>query len=150
MADTPITLREWVDHLDAEQRRALEALARTCDKDARLLKEHTDDMARVHNEAHAREHGQNQQAIDKAEKSMDERLGALTKLVEAEFKSLAARSERDASLLRDQTQTLKDTMDSRLKLLEATNANLSGRLWALGVGVTFVIVAINVILRFMR
>ncbi len=44
--------------------------------------------------------------------------------------------------------TLRDTLDTRLKALENTKSNLEGRVWAIGAGISAMVVALQLILHY--
>jgi hypothetical protein len=66
-------------------------------------------------------------------------------------------NERGMYLTRDlydrEHALLRDTLDTRVKILESARANLDGRLWALGAVVTgvvsFVVIAVNLLVRWL-
>lgn len=147
-----ITLREWVTERFTAQQRALEMLADTQIRETRVLKDQVEKIADLHADAHAREHLLTQEALDKAEEAMERRIAGLNEfrqqlsdqastfvrrdMVDEKLAASAERYEREFKSLSD-----------RVYQLERASANLSGRMWALGVGVSLLVVFIQFVQR---
>jgi hypothetical protein len=99
-----------------------------------------DDHKRLDDERHAL----GQLAVDKAEALMNHRLEAMN-----EFR--AALSDQSGRFLAMDTYDAKhEVLSNRIGQLEKTMANLEGRLWAIGAGMTVINVAINLAAFFLR
>ena len=64
------------------------------------------------------------------------------------IEALAEEHRRDMVVMREMADRLAAHSDERLKLLESSGANLQGRLWSLGAAMALVIVAVNILIRF--
>ena len=62
-------------------------------------------------------------------------------------------SERGEFLRREiydrEHASLREAMDLRIKALENTKANLEGRLWAIGAGISILVVGLELLLRYL-
>lgn len=64
------------------------------------------------------------------------------------IENYAEMHRRDMVTVRDMADRLTASSDARLKALEAGNANMQGRLWALGTVIALVVITVNVAIRF--
>jgi chromosome segregation ATPase len=112
---------------------------------------------------HNREHQMIQDAVAKAEQSVNVRLEGMNELraqINSERGSYLSRAEYDAkhealahavdALERSMIAKIDNaerTLASRIASLENAQANMAGRLWAVGVGLTIMVVVINVALK---
>lgn len=94
---------------------------------------------------HERLHEQDSEAINKAETSINRRLEEMNAL------RLQITQERGEFLTREmydrEHRTLSESTDSRLKALENKDSNMTGRFWALGVGLGVLVVLVNVAMK---
>lgn len=122
-----------------------------CAQDLRALRELLDER----DKAHAREHGMLREAIEKAEQGVNLRLEGMNELraqINAERGSYLTTSTYDAKheALTQKLDQAERTLAGRIATLEQQSANTSGRFWALGVGLTLMVIAINVALHFVK
>jgi exonuclease VII large subunit len=112
------------------------------------------------------------EAVNKAEKANERRFDAVNEFraqladqaasfltrreAEARFDALMEKLEalssehrRDLVTIREMADRLAAASDTRLKVLESSGANLQGRLWALGAGIAFIVVFVNIAIRFL-
>jgi hypothetical protein len=94
-------------------------------------------------------------AIEKAEAAVNVRLEGMNELrsqINAERGAYLSVSTYEAKheTLVEKVDAIDDALTARLNRLENQSANLSGRFWALGVGLTLVVIAINVALHFVK
>lgn len=131
--DSPISVREHFESILSER-----------DKQ-------TAQLAIVHAEAHKREHAMLQTAIDKSDESMNRRLEGMNEFRDslrdqaARFATIVQLDERTAHLM-----SKVDASNTRIEHLEKVNANLEGRMWAIGVGFTLLTIMISLVLKFWR
>jgi len=88
-------------------------------------------------------------AVDRARHEVDRRLEAMNEFrdqLSTERSAYVTRDTLDARLLSVMVRI--DTVGSRLEQLERDRANLTGRLWSMGVGFGIVIMLANLLLRF--
>lgn len=92
-------------------------------------------------------HEAEDKALDIASKEIDRRLEGMNQIREQ------INNERGMYVTREvydeQHNALRDMMDTRLKVLETMKSNMEGRLWAMGAGVSAVVVAINVVIYYL-
>lgn len=96
--------------------------------------------------SHADLHKLSEEALIIARKDIERRLDDMNK-----FREQIAQ-ERGEFLRRDfydeQHTSLRDSMDTRLKLLEQSKSNLEGRMWMMGAGISAVVVVVNLIMKY--
>lgn len=98
-------------------------------------------------ESHLQRHEADAKAVDQARHAIDQRL--------EEMNAMRAQisSERGTYVHRDfydeRHNALRDGIDTRLKILEQNWSNLQGRLWMMGIGISGVVVAVNLVLHYM-
>lgn len=80
-----------------------------------------------------------ERALDKAERSMNERLEGMNNIRE-DMRSQAATFATRADL-----QAIERIIDTRLKILETKNANTEGRFWAIGAVITVINVLVALV-----
>ncbi len=144
-----VSLREYIEAILHEKDRALQALAATHGHEVQALKENVLELARIHDDAHAREHALTQTALEKAEQSLTIRLESMNELRSQIY------SERGTYVTRDMLETKMAALDTqldslgvmvnrRLGELENKQANLDGRFLILGgvLGVAIVLVQV--------
>lgn len=94
---------------------------------------------------HLAKHEFDDEAIRTAREAIDRRLDEMNEL------RSQINSERGNYVQRDfydeKHNSLKDTLDTRLKVLETAWSNMQGRIWMMGAAISAVVVAINLILR---
>ena len=90
-------------------------------------------------------------ATDLARQQMDKRLEGMN-----EFRQQLS-EQANRFITREEVQAKQDAYipainenQRRLSLLETTQANMQGRMWAIGVGFTIITVAINIALHFIH
>lgn len=175
----PITDREFVerlfeehyrDHADLERRIQMllaAAQERKENMQREMDKRDAQDviLAEAHATAHAREHAMTEAALTKAEVAVDKRLeqmnefrGALSDLsmrmatremLETNLGALHDKVSAVQSNLSQRLDTAHEGLDKRIRILETANANLSGRLTAMGIGIGLVVIVVNIGLRFL-
>jgi hypothetical protein len=105
--------------------------------------------------AHEHEHAMLREAVMKAEIAVNTRLEGMNEL------RTQINRERGAYLTTETYEAKHEALiqkvegqgaalNARLSTLENQAANVSGRFWALGVGLTLVVIAINVALHFLK
>jgi len=145
---TTETLRQHVvDQLAARDREfasAIEALHRELQERDLRYQQRYDAQTQALEAARLAAAKANEVALSAAEKAVDKAETAAGKRFESvnEFRAQ----------LSDQAQTfiLTQHSDERIKALESSGANLQGRLWALGAIIAFVVIAVNVAIRFVQ
>lgn len=163
--DTPVTLRELLEHqikaerdvIDQrfiEMNRALELRAETNTREVNLLKDNVERIAMLHADAHAREHELTTIALEKAERAMEHRLENVNEFrgqLRDQAATFASRDLMDERLgvITTRIEREVESIDARLKVLEHNAANMSGRLWSMGVGVGLLIIVINLAFRWL-
>jgi len=203
--DESITLREYIDSRLNEHERAQIALRNETERIAKSLREETERVAQslmidmdhrfenskqmgetrwmarealesAHAIAHARDHEQAEDALDKAEQSVNARLAQMnefraalndqsTTMLRREIfdqfvisltnridLGVSSNTERIELLRKDReskTDQMYNSIDQRLKLLETASANLTGRLAAMGIGIALVMAVIGLAIRFL-
>ncbi len=50
----------------------------------------------------------------------------------------------------EQHSSLREDMDTRLKLLETSKSNMEGRIWMMGAAISGIVIVLNVVLHFMQ
>lgn len=118
--------------------REVQTLAAAHAREVQELKANVLELARLHSEAHAREHNLSQTAVEKAEVNVNDRLAEMNKTFLARLDALASAG-----------QLYRETMLDRVALIEKKDANLDGRFWALGVGLAILVVVINIAMKFL-
>jgi hypothetical protein len=147
-----VSIYDWIDERFTAQQRALEMLAETTARETKVLKDQVEHIANLHAESHQREHALTQEALNKAEASMEKRLEAMNEFraqlsdqaatlvrrdyMDEKFATVTERYERDLKLMQD-----------RLYVLERSASNLSGRMWALGGFTSVAVILINIGIR---
>jgi hypothetical protein len=161
MAPDDVALRDYFEQLiatetaraDAQHQELINALA--------ALREAAAELAAAHQTAHEREHEMSTLAVTKANDVLEARLAAMNQFREQlrdQAATFVRRDLMDSAInsvealivgLGTQIETKIKQNSDRIALLERKEANMAGRLTALGIGVTFVVIAINIILRFL-
>jgi hypothetical protein len=169
-----VTLREYIEAILHEQDRALQALAASTAREVAVLAEATErevktlaashgrevaelkanvqELARLHSEAHAREHALTQTAVEKAEQSLGVRLEGMNEL------RAQITGERGTYVTRDMLEAKLSGIDGkvdsgtaglakRLGDLENKQANLDGRFLILGGVLAFALVVVEFVAR---
>jgi len=86
-------------------------------------------------------------ALEIASKEIDRRLEGMNELrqqISTERGQYVLRSYYDEAHAQ-----LRDTVDTRIKLLENFASNVQGRIWAIGAAVSAIVVAINLLLHYL-
>lgn len=134
------------------------------------------ELAKTHDAAHGREHAMTDAALLKAETSMDKRLEGMNEfrdtlsdqsgtMVRRDFldealKSIAerlAKSEHDLGARMTKAEDdigirltkAEEVLGGRLNKLELASANMAGRLAAMGIFFTVLVIVVNIALRFL-
>lgn len=150
-----------MERLFQEHSKEHQALANQVDTTAAVIRREFDgkaaeilEMARLHAEAHKREHYHGDVAVQKAYETMDKRLEGMNEFRDQLRDQAATFARRDYvdTVIAGVTATLEARSKSnsdRIDTLERKEANLAGRFTAMGIGVALVVIIINVILRFL-
>ncbi len=97
--------------------------------------------------SHLTLHAKEQEALLLARRDIDRRLEEMN-----QFRDQIAR-ERGEFIRRDvhdqQYDTMRDAVDTRLKILEQSKSNLEGRMWAMGAVITGIAVALNLLMHYL-
>lgn len=102
------------------------------------LKEHLLSIIELNDRRYTERGESVQRALDKAEATMNQRLNGMN-----EFRD-TLRDQAGTFVSRSDLAGLEKATDVRLKILENKNANLEGRLWAIGAGITIINLAIAI------
>lgn len=94
--------------------------------------------------AHDREHAMLRDALGKAEGAVNQRLEGMNEL------RAQINAERGAYLSTSTYEAKHEVLVEKINRLEQQGANTSGRFWALGVGLTLIVITINVALHFLK
>ena len=117
---------------------------------SQIERERSQYLSRVEYDA---KHETLEQRVADAERTLAARLDGvertLTERVIGIEKALVERIAASDKTITDRLTISDRATNERLNLLERGSANLSGRLWALGVGIGLLVVAVNVALKFM-
>ena len=70
--------------------------------------------------------------------------------IQGKIDAMAERMEKLEGALLSRMEANANESNRRLTVLERAGANLEGRMWALGVGITLVVVVVNIALRFIQ
>ena len=81
-------------------------------------------------------------AVERARQEVDRRLEAMNEL------RRQVTDERGMYVTRDRMDANIQSMASRIEIMERAWANLTGRLWSLGVGLGIVVILANLLIRF--
>jgi hypothetical protein len=132
--------------------REVKTLAAAHAREVAELKANVNELARLHSEAHAREHGLTQTAVEKAEQSLGVRLEGMNELraqITGERGTYVTRDMLEAKLggLDGKVEGALSGVGRRLGDLENKQANLDGRFLVLGGVLAFGLVVVEFVAR---
>jgi hypothetical protein len=110
--------------------------------------QHERELREQWQDAHKLFHEVEKEAIVLARKDIDRRLAEMNQFrdqIERERGEFVRREMYD-----EQHNSLRNDVDSRLKVLESSKSNLEGRMWAMGAGITTLAVGLNLLLHYLK
>lgn len=151
---TDIPLREHLERLIADERARSDDQYKELRRLIDSLVASSQQLDRAHSEAHTREHVMNDQAIVKAYETMEKRLESMNEFrdqLRDQAATFVRREVLDTAMtgLTQRIEKSEDVFENRIARLELANANMTGRLTALGIAMGIIVVVVNVALRFL-
>jgi hypothetical protein len=113
---------------------------------------HLRDLLEAHKELDNLRHAEEQKSLAAAEVNLDRRLDTMNQFREqltAERGHYVNRELHDKmeSTVMSKIDKIDFDMDGRLKILETYAANVQGRIWAMGAGITIIVTGVGAIIQ---
>ena len=130
------------------------------------MREYIESLLNERVRAHEREHELLERSVKDTKDNLDSRLESMNLFreqlreqaatfaradtIQGKIDAMAERMEKLEGALLSRIEANANESNRRLTVLERAGANLEGRMWALGVGITLVVVVVNIVLRFIQ
>ena len=130
------------------------------------MREYIESLLNERVRAHEREHELLERSVKDTKDNLDSRLEGMNLFreqlreqaatfaradtIQGKIDAMAERMEKLEGALLSRMEANANESNRRLTVLERAGANLEGRMWALGVGITLVVVVVNIALRFIQ